>query len=129
MSRARHRAKGGSVDSEKEKSKPVWEAGSGTNEAKESEEGKKRGGKVHKVDGEMAKHRADRPKRARGGGVGEHHHAVKAMSMKHHHGMHVPGRKQGGGIGANRTPLSTAARVKHITPGEGPEEGMKDKGE
>jgi hypothetical protein len=49
---------------------------------------RKRGGKVM-GEGEEPKHRAD--KRARGGSV--------------------PGRKRGGGVGANLTPLSTAARI------------------
>jgi hypothetical protein len=40
---------------------------------------------------------------------------------KAHHGK--PGRARGGRIGANLAPLSTAARVKHVTKGEGPEEG------
>lgn len=116
MSRARHRAKGGSV-------KPVWEAGGGTNAAKEAEEKQegehlKRGGKVH-GEGKEAKHRAD--KRARGGAVETH--KIKHHSMKHDHGMHIPGRKRGGGVGSNRAPLSTAATVKHITAGETPEAG------
>lgn len=128
MSRARHkekhRASGGAM---KETAKPEWEAGGNTNAAKEAEE-KKRGGRVH-GEGEHAKHRADR--RARGGKVKGHedmHHKVKGESMHHHemhHGSHVAGRKRGGGIGSNLTPLTTAARVKHITPGEEPEEGVK----
>ena len=60
MSRARHRAKGGSV-------KETVYAGAGSNVLKEAEE-RKRGGKVMHGEGEMPKHRAD--KRARGGGVG-----------------------------------------------------------
>jgi hypothetical protein len=83
-------------------SKPEWEAGGESNAAKEAEE-KKRGGKVM-GEGEKPKMRHDRPARARGG--------------------QVPGRKRGGGIGANLTPLSTAARVKHVTKGEEPEEGV-----
>lgn len=132
MSRARHhehkRARGGST-------KPVWEAGGGTNAAKEAEEKTegehlKKGGRVHHGEGEHPKHRAD--KRKRGGKVekmevhetmkrahgGEVHHEVKEKSMKHHHGMHVPGRKMGGGVGANRTPLSTAATIKKVVKGE-----------
>ncbi len=93
MSRARHRAMGGSVK------KTVY-AGEGSNVLKEAEE-RKRGGGI-KGEGEMPKHRAD--KRARGGGVG---------------------RKRGGGVGANLTPLSTAAKVKEITKGEQPEGGNK----
>ena len=105
MSRARHKmhkAHGGKVD--------VY-AGAGSNVLKEAEE-RKHGGKAehHKAEhmhgeGETAKERHDRPKRARGGAV--------------------PGRKRGGGVGANLMPLSTAAKVKHVTPGETPEEGER----
>lgn len=124
MSRARHhkRAHGGST-------KPVWEAGGGTNAAKEAEEHEdgqhlKRGGRAHHGEGEKPKHGAH--KRARGGHVGGHepHHEVKSHSMHHKHGMKVPGRKRGGGVGANLTPLSTAANVKHVVKGEEPEGGM-----
>lgn len=97
MSRARHHEKhrrsGGHVKEE------VYE-GQGSNVLKEAEE-KKRGGKVrHHGEGEEPKHRADRPKRARGG------------------------RMQGKGVGADKTPLSSAARVKEITKGEEPEGGV-----
>ena len=97
MSRSRHakRATGGGV-------KPAWNAGEEQNAAKEAEE-KKKGGAVMHGEGEKAKERHDRPKRARGGSV--------------------PGRKRGGGVGADKTPLTTAAKVKHVTPGETPEEG------
>lgn len=62
-------------------------SGGESNVMKEAHE-RKRGGKVM-GEGDEPKHRAD--KRARGGGV--------------------PGRKRGGGVGANLTPLSTAARI------------------
>lgn len=74
-------------------------AGEGSNVLREAEE-RKRGGKVMHGEGEMPKARAD--KRARGGPVG---------------------RKRGGGVGANLTPLSTAARVKEL-PGQTPEKGV-----
>lgn len=77
--------------------KQVWNAGEGQNAAKEAEE-KKKGGRVM-ADGEKSKARMDKPSRAKGG------------------------RVRGEGIGANLTPLSTAARVKHITKGETPESG------
>jgi hypothetical protein len=112
MSRARHKARGGST-------KPVWEAGGGTDAAKEAEE-KKHGGKVHHGEGEKPKHHG--AKRARGGKVEHEIHGVKKESMKHHHGMHVPGRRRGGGVGADRMPLSSAANVKQIH-GETPERG------
>jgi hypothetical protein len=106
MSRARHRAKGGSA---KEHAKPVVEAGKGTEALKEAEE-RKHGGALHHdpkvkhhLEGEHTKPRHDRRARARGGAV--------------------PGRKRGGGIGADRVPLSSAAKVQHVTRGEGPEHG------
>ena len=118
MSRSRHmkRAKGGAV-------KETVYAGEGSNVLKEAEE-RKRGGKVH-GEGEKGKHRAD--KRARGGHVSGHpkHHADGGEA--HHAHMHskTPGRKRGGGIGANLTPLSTAARIKEVTKGESSEDEGK----
>ena len=94
MSRARHmkRASGGKV---------VTYAGGDSNVMKEAHE-RKRGGKVEHAmgEGDMAKHHAG--KRARGGGV-----IARAAGGK----VSVPGRKRGGGVGANLTPLSTAARI------------------
>ena len=99
MSRARHHAKkaeGGGV--------VHWNAGKDQPAAKEAEE-KKRGGKVHmKGEGEKGKHRADR--RARGGSV--------------------PGRKRGGGVGADKMPLTTAAKIKEVTKGEYAEDTPKN---
>lgn len=124
MSRARHkehkRASGGGLSSE-----PKWNAGGTQNAAKEAEE-KKRGGKVHHAEGEHAKHRAD--KRKRGGHVEKHEerkHGGGVHKEVKKHSMHT-GRARGGRIGANLMPLSTAARVKHVTPGETPEEGGPD---
>lgn len=59
----------------------------------------------------------------------KHHHDVKHHSMahkEHAHGSHIPGRKRGGGIGANRMPLSTAANIKEVVPGERGEDQDKD---
>lgn len=152
MSRARHHAKkraAGGLSS-----KPEWEAGGESNAAKESEEKKHggkvhgeghkpkhgahrraRGGKVHHEEhehekrrhgGHVGHHEEEHEKRASGGGVHGHepHHAVKGHSMHHRHGMHVPGRKRGGGVGADKTPLTTAANVKHVIKGEEPEKGV-----
>jgi hypothetical protein len=113
MSRARHkehekhRAEGGRLSSE-----PKWNAGGEQNAAKEAEE-RKKGGRVkhHEAEGEEGKKRMD--KRARGGKM-EHE-----KKKEHEH----KGRARGGRIGANLMPLSTAARVKHVTKGEEPEEG------
>ena len=131
MSRARHkehkeRAEGGRLTS-----KPVWNAGGEQNAAKEAEE-RKRGGKVkhHEGEGEEAKHRMDHKKRARGGHVKHEHKKEEHEERKHggkveeEHEKHMhKGRARGGRIGANLMPLSTAAKVKHVTKGETPEEG------
>lgn len=121
MSRARHkehkRAEGGRLSSE-----PKWNAGGEQNAAKEAEE-KKKGGRVHGHEHEEhAKKRMD--KRARGGAVARKHggHVEEKHEEKEKHHMHK-GRAKGGRIGANLMPLSTAARVKHVTKGEQPEEG------
>ncbi len=81
MSRARHRAAGGAV--ERAAGGAVAYAGGESNVMKEAHE-RKRGGKVkaHVVDGEMAKPRHGRP-----------------------------GRKRGGAVGADKTPLSSAAKI------------------
>lgn len=134
MSRARHklRAGGGKMV------KADWEAGGKTEEAKEAEE-KKRGGRVHKAEGHEAEHRADKKargghvkkehekKRAKGGGVKtdmEGNHAAEIHSVKGHSMVHKRGRARGGGVGADRKPLTTAANVKQITPGEKPNKGI-----
>ena len=129
MSRSRHemkkRASGGGLSSE-----PKWNAGGEQNAAKEAEE-RKRGGKVHQAEGEHAKKRMDRKERARGGGLKKPE--TEAMSHEEKDGPDeakkggkVPhkGRARGGRIGADKMPLTTAAKVKHVTPGEGPEEGV-----
>jgi hypothetical protein len=133
MSRARHHAKkamGGGV-------KPDWNAGGTQNAAKEAEE-KKHGGKVHGEGHHDHAHHGRHKRRAAGGAVPGRAHGGKMHHHKHEHeheradggsvvararGGSVRGRARGGGIGANLTPLSTAARVKHITKGETPEMG------
>ena len=127
MSRARHhqkhRANGGPV-------KAVVFAGEGSNNLKEAHE-RKRGGRVHHMEGEgeHAKHRHDHKARRHGGKVEHHHEHEKERKqggkVEHEHEkMHMhKGRARGGRIGANRMPLSTAATVKHVTKGETPEAG------
>jgi hypothetical protein len=100
--------------------KPVAYNAQGSNVLKEAEE-RKHGGKVHHMHGEghEAKERADRPKRARGGKLEHHEHEHKhEHHMKRATGGSVPGRKRGGGIGADRMPLSSAAKIKEVTKGE-----------
>jgi hypothetical protein len=108
MSRARHhakhRAEGGEAGAPGQYGKApehLWNA-HGSNTVREAEQ-RKRGGKVehhkkehHEVEGHAGKKRHDRPGR---------------------------GRKRGGGVGANLTPLSTAANVHHTTKGEQEEHG------
>lgn len=67
-------------------------AGGDSNVAKEAAE-RKRGGKVCRAEGGEVKERADR--RARGGAV--------------------PGRKRGGGVGSDKTPLTSAAKITSAT--------------
>jgi hypothetical protein len=131
MSRHRHKAKGGGT-------REVWEAGGETNAAKEAEDktegskGLKHGGHKRRHgghvegEGEHPKHGAH--KRARGGHVeGGHHGKPHEMHhVKHHSMKHVPGRKRGGGVGANRTPLSTAANIKEVVKGEYAEDSPKN---
>ena len=109
MSRLKHkkRASGGKAD--------VY-AGGDSNVLKEAME-RKRGGKVEHMEGEgeMAKERHDRPKRAKGGKA-EHHEKHLAKG----------GRVKGEGVGANRTPLSTAAKISEVTPGEQAEDANED---
>jgi hypothetical protein len=125
MSRARHkeRAAGGRLSSE-----PKWNAGGEQNAAKEAEERKKGGRVKHEAEGEESKKRMD--KRARGGGVSAFKHGGKAEheSKAEEHREYEKEkehkkRARGGRIGADKAPLSSAARVKHVTKGEEPEEG------
>ena len=89
-------------------------SGGDSNVRKDAHE-RKRGGKVKhmEAEGEKAKERKDRPERKHGGKV-EHEGA-----MKH---VHKRGRAQGGSIGANKHPLSTAATIKEVTKSEKPED-------
>ena len=135
MSRLKHkkRAAGGKAD--------VY-AGADSNVLKEAME-RKRGGKVEHMEGEgeMAKERHDRPKRAKGGkaehhekhrakgGEAEHHekHRAKGGEAEHHEKHRAKGgRVKGEGVGANRTPLSTAAKISEVTPGEQAEDANED---
>ena len=124
MSRARHKAKASG-------GKAVAYNAADSNVMKEAHE-RKMGGRVHHMhgEGEEGKHRHDRKERKRGGGVHhdghpKHHADGGKAHHAHMHSAHaakVPGRKRGGGIGANLTPLSTAARIKEVTKGESSED-------
>lgn len=125
MSRARHkmRADGGRLSSE-----PKWNAGGEQNAAKEAEERKKGGRVHHQAEGEEGKKRMD--KRARGGSVaafkkgGKVEHESKAEEHREYEKeKEHKKRARGGRIGSDKAPLSSAARVKHVTKGEEPEEG------
>ena len=118
MSRARHKAKASG-------GKAVAYNAADSNVMKEAHERKKGGRVHHHGEGEEAKHRHDRKERKRGGGVHHGHPKHHADGgVEHHKKMHhgTPGRKRGGGIGANLTPLSTAARIKEVTKGESSED-------
>ena len=121
MSRARHKkAMGGSV-------KPDVYAGEGSNVLKEAEE-RKRGGRIEHMEGEgeKAKERHDRPKRKRGGKV--EHEELKHGGKAEHHEKHRAkgGRVKGEGIGADRMPLSSAAKIREVTKGEQAEGANED---
>ena len=121
MSRARHEAK-----KKASGGKAVAYNAADSNVMKEAHERKKGGRVHHHGEGEEAKHRSDRKERKHGGGVHHSghpkHHADGGVAhhKKMHH--HTPGRKRGGGVGANLTPLSTAARIKEVTKGESSED-------
>ena len=120
MSRARHtkRAMGG---------KATVYAGEGSNVLKEAEE-RKRGGRIEHMEGEgeKAKGRHDRPARKRGGKV--EHEELKHGGKAEHHEKHRAkgGRIRGEGVGANLTPLSTAAKIREVTKGEEAPDAEKD---
>lgn len=97
MSRARHKHEAGGVIDKDPAPSEVY-AGKGSNVEKEADE-KASGGKVHK--------------RMKSGGHVEGHAGKRRLDR--------PGRKSGGGVGSDKTPLSSAAR---ITPAEGHSAGI-----
>ena len=74
-----------------------WYEGGESPTAKEAEEKKKGGAVRHHGEGEHAKARHDRP-----------------------------GRKRGGRIGADKMPLSSAAKIHEVVPHEEPPDSPKD---
>lgn len=135
MSRSRHknRATGGRAPEA-----DIY-AGADSNVMKAAKERKRGGGLMLKGEGEKAKSRSDRPARANGGPMlyakgGRAAHSDVAEDKAMIKGMIKPsafkagsvrGRKRGGGVGADTMPLTTASKVKHITPGEMSEEGVE----
>lgn len=82
------------------------------------------GGHAHSMHIHHHKKGGKVEERAHGGVVGHHDGEHVHKHVKHHSMAHHPGRARGGRIGADKAPLTTAAKVKHITPGEQAEEGV-----
>jgi hypothetical protein len=74
------------------------------------------GGKVSKYNAQDSNVMKEAEEKKKGGRVHGEGSSSKPRSDR-------PGRKRGGRIGANLMPLSTAAKVTHVTKGEGPETG------
>ena len=129
MSRARHRKGGGRLDMVASGNPDVIKEAEGKEPYAEGDEkksgdtayGKKRGGRAkHKrasggkvlglMTGGPVKHRSDRAAFRHGGKVSAHH---DGHEIKMHHGSmthHRPGRKRGGAVGSDLSPLTTANR-------------------
>ncbi len=98
MARGHHMKRGGMIPEEKEGKMHDYTADSEvTKEAME----KKDGGRMKKADG-------GRTAFARGGGVKKH---VMGEGHKGSRRLDRPGRKRGGGVGADMRPLTTAAKT------------------
>lgn len=104
---------GGGADNDEPDAEEAYE-GAGSNVVKEAHgEERKHGGKV-------------KMKKKRGGEVKhEKKHVGKVEGDEKKHRLDRPGRKRGGGVGANVTPLSTAARTDDR---RGPGKGDDDRG-
>lgn len=87
-------------------------AGKGSNVAKEADE-RKRGGKVAKKREEKREDKDARKERKAGGRV------EKLDGHGARHRLDRPGRKRGGGVGADKSPLSSAARTHDRREGSG----------
>lgn len=104
----KHHAEGGRVGLKAAGNPDVFKEAEGKESYAKGDE-RKHGGRAHK------KHRA------KGGHVGHHHH--EGHEMHGHHAHHHPGhktrgRKRGGAVGSDRSPLSTAHRG-HADDGHG----------
>ena len=103
------RAKGGDVTDDK-----LWDAKGGENQQDKEKAPEKRNADNNvyrealerKDGGRATEKRHERKKRKHGG----HVMAMEGKAAKHR--LDRPGRKSGGGVGSNKTPLSTAARVR-----------------
>lgn len=93
MSRERHRASGGKISTDSTAGAKVY-AGGDSNVLKEAEK-RRRGGRVH---------RGKRPMHVEGG-------------EPRHHRLDRPGRKRGGAVGADSSPMTEASRL--TMPGAG----------
>jgi hypothetical protein len=116
--RGHHRRKGGEVDMPEEHGGKPMSYTADNNVEKEAEgEERSKGGRAKRARGGAAKHHVEHHQAEHV----EHHHYKRGGAMKEaemegdktkHRRMDRPGRKRGGGIGADATPLSTAARTK-----------------
>lgn len=106
MSKARHGGKMEGAEHHDKESKPKLYDAEGTAAGKDAED------EGEKDDG-MNKGGRARKKRADGGRM-EHHKKHEGHKVEGHHGkkrMDRAARKSGGGVGADKHPLSTAAKV------------------
>jgi hypothetical protein len=102
-----HYEKGGEVKEDSIKGMESYTAK--PNEEEEEAEGKMRakGGKVRRARGGHVKERKE-------GGMAMKHVEMEGHKTKHRR-LDRPGRKRGGGVGADMTPLSSAARARQGT--------------
>ena len=117
-----HHHKRGAVDDmpEDHDGKPMSYTAENNVEGEAEGERRKRGGKVKRErGGHVAKHHVEhhQPEEVhhhhyrRGGTVAKKEAEMEGHKTKHRR-LDRPGRKRGGGVGADMTPLSTAARTR-----------------
>jgi hypothetical protein len=100
--------------------------GGGVHHAAHSPEGKHHDGGTHHdgmhVDGTGGE---KTHKRAHGGALNKPVHEGHPHHMLHPHKRARGGRLRGEGMGAERTPLTSAAKIREVTPGELPPHGVR----